>query len=104
MSTARSDTAAVQGRVVLALPPDLLGEIAAHAAALLANQAQPQAEPWIGVDEAAAHLCCPKSRIYRLTSQSKGGKQSNPLPFAKDGPRLLFRRSDLDAWVARGGG
>ena len=103
LSRARSGAVAVRGHLALALSPDVLDEIAARAAALLANQSHSPIEPWIGVDDAADHLCCPKSRIYRLASQSRGGKQSNPIPFEKDGSRLLFRRSNLDAWVARGG-
>jgi excisionase family DNA binding protein len=93
----------VAGTVALALSPELIALIAARAAEVVVAQRPPESEPWIGVDEAAAHLACPKSRIYRLVSRAKGGRLANPIPHEKDGSRLLFRRSDLDAWVARGG-
>jgi excisionase family DNA binding protein len=98
-----SQADAVTATLALTLPSEVIDLIAARAAELVCAQVAPTAEPWIGVDEAAAHLACPKSRLYRLTSQAKGGRRSNPLPFERDGARLLFRRSDLDAWVARGG-
>jgi len=102
MSTA-AGSAPITGQVAFALTPDLIDAIAARAAELVAAQLAPAPEPWIGVDEAAVHLACPKSRIYRLVSRARGGKRSNPLPYEKDGSRLLFRRSELDAWLARGG-
>jgi excisionase family DNA binding protein len=52
-------------------------------------------EEWIGAAAAAKHLDCPKSRIYQLTSR-------RAIPFHKEGERLLFRRSMLDAWVRAG--
>jgi excisionase family DNA binding protein len=51
---------------------------------------------WLAVDAAAAHLACPKSRLYALVSAGR-------IPFHKDGSRLLFRRDELDAWVRNGG-
>lgn len=93
----------VPARVALDLPPAVIEVIAARAAELVAEQDLQRPEPWIGIEEAADHLACPKSRLYRLTSRAKGGRQTNPVPFEKDGNRLLFRRSDLDAWLARGG-
>jgi excisionase family DNA binding protein len=82
-------------RVILDLPEDAVAAIAASVARIVGEQHR-DPNPWIGVDDAAAHLACPRSRIYRLVSQDR-------IPFEKDGARLLFRRSDLDAWVARGG-
>jgi excisionase family DNA binding protein len=55
-----------------------------------------KAEPWIGVRDAAAHLACPRSRIYALVSAGR-------IPHRKDGSRLLFRRSELDSWLTQGG-
>jgi excisionase family DNA binding protein len=101
MSTLADHTLSAQ--VALTLAPAFIEAVAARAAELLAAQVGQSPEPWIGVDEAALHLCCPRSRIYRLVSRSRDSRRSNPLPFEKDGSRLLFRRSDLDAWVARGG-
>jgi excisionase family DNA binding protein len=54
-------------------------------------------EPWVDVKAAAAHLSCPVSRLYALVSARR-------IPHCKDGSRVLFRRSELDAWVRSGGG
>jgi excisionase family DNA binding protein len=66
-------------------------------ATLLAERIELEPERWIGVEQAAAHLACPKSRIYDLVSARR-------IPHEREGSRLLFRRSDLDAWVTGGGG
>ncbi len=84
----------VNGGLALTLPPDLLDAIASRVAELLTPQSGP--EPWIGVGAAAEHLACGTSRIYALTSARR-------IPHRKDGSRLLFRRSELDAWIERGG-
>lgn len=51
-------------------------------------------EPWLGVDEAAGYLSCPKSRIYDWVAQSR-------VEFRKDGRRTLFRRAWLDEALER---
>jgi excisionase family DNA binding protein len=83
----------------LALPvtEELLQALAARVATILADS-EPEArpEPWVGVAEAAAHLSCPRSRIYALTSSGR-------LPCRRDGTRLLFRLSEIDRWLERGG-
>jgi excisionase family DNA binding protein len=78
------------------VPADVLEAVAQRAAELVTEDLRSQPEPWIGVEEAAAHLACPRSRIYRLVSRRS-------IPFEKDGARLLFKRSTLDEWVAQGG-
>jgi len=83
----------LRAQLALALPAELIDAIAQRAAELVGT---PEPESWIGVDDAAAHLCCPKSRVYRLVSRCS-------IPFEKDGARLLFKRSELDLWVQRGG-
>jgi excisionase family DNA binding protein len=50
-------------------------------------------ESWVGVREAAGHLGCQPQRIYNLVSD-------RAIPYRKDGSRLLFRLSELDAWLA----
>jgi excisionase family DNA binding protein len=82
--------------VSLSLTEDLVTVLAQRVAGRLESEQANNAESWIGVDAAATHLACPKSRIYRLVSQRR-------IPFEKDGARLLFRRADLDVWVERGG-
>lgn len=49
-------------------------------------------EPWIDVDTAAAHIGKPRNRLYDLAAQGV-------LPHGRDGRSLLFRRSDLDAYL-----
>ncbi len=84
------------GALSLALPPELVEVVAERAAEIVAERLAPLTEPWVGVDQAAEHLACPKSRIYALVSARR-------IPHEKDGSRLLFRRSDLDAWLEQGG-
>ncbi|MBN1527967.1 MAG: helix-turn-helix domain-containing protein [Thermoleophilaceae bacterium] len=50
-------------------------------------------DPWMGVPASAAYLDCGKRRIYDLVAQGR-------LPRQKEGDRLVFRRSQLDALVA----
>ena len=85
------------GALSLALPPELVELVAERAAEIVAERLAPLTEPWVGVDQAAEHLACPKSRIYALVSAQR-------IPHEKDGSRLLFRRSDLDEWLEQGGG
>jgi predicted DNA-binding transcriptional regulator AlpA len=79
----------------LPVPPALVEAVAARALELLERRAATDAEPWIGVNDAAEHLACPRSRIYALVSAADTA-------YAR---RLAaaFRRSELDEWVARGG-
>lgn len=67
-----------------------LDTLAAMVAERLAATAPAEPEPWISVDDAAAYLACSKRRVYDLVQQRR-------IPFAKDGSRLLFRRSEIDA-------
>lgn len=82
--------------IVFDLPLDVIEQIAQRAAAIISDRPR-SSEPWLDVAGAAAHLACPKSRIYALSS-------ANRIPHAKDGSRLLFRASELDEWLQQGGG
>lgn len=83
--------------LTLALPPELVEAIAERVAQLLAEREQPaEADGYLDVDGAAAFLACPKSRVYTLASCKR-------IPVERDGSRLLFKRSLLDAWVREGG-
>jgi excisionase family DNA binding protein len=53
---------------------------------------QDASEPWLDVSQAALHIAAPESRIYDLVAQGK-------VKFAKDGRRLLLRRSWLDEYI-----
>lgn len=87
----------VRATIEIKVPAEVIETIAESVASQLGERLRAQPEKWIGVQEAAAHLACPKSRIYDLVSARR-------VPHERDGSRLLFRRSELDAWVSGGGG
>ena len=60
----------------------------------VAQRLQGTSESWVGVKQAAEHLACKPQRIYDLV-------YDRAIPFRKDGTRLLFRLSELDAWLGR---
>jgi excisionase family DNA binding protein len=82
--------------LALELPDALIDALAERVADLLADREPGGPEPWIGVEDAAEHLACGKSRLYALVSARR-------IPHEKDGSRLLFRRSELDRWLEQGG-
>ena len=88
--TASIDEAA--GGLILPVPAELLEAIATRAAELVEDRVAEAPEPWLDVQEAADYLRCKPQRIYDLVSQGR-------LMNRKDGRRLLFRRSDLDAYL-----
>lgn len=71
-----------------------LAALAEQVAELLSRLAE--SEPFVTAEAAAAHICCPVSRIYALVSARR-------IPHHRDGSRLLFRLSELDSWIAEGG-
>ena len=85
--------------MTLAAPAELVERIAARAAELVAERLEPTEDRWMNVDEAAHYLGCPKSRVYALASCKPAR-----IPFERDGSRLVFKRSELDAWIRAGGG
>lgn len=80
--------------LAVVLPDAVVDELVERVAARLAR---PAAEPWVGVDAVAAHLGCRRQRIYDLVSQR--GRRGGGIPHRKDGSRLLFRLSEIDAWL-----
>ena len=85
--------------ISLAVPPELVEAIAARAADLLAERLEPTEDRWLSAEDAAQYLGCPKSRLYALASC-----KPSRVPVERDGSRLVFKRSELDAWVRAGGG
>lgn len=81
--------------VKLELPAETLEEIARRAAEIIAGQ-DPGPEPWVGVADAADHLGCKRQRVYDLVHKGR-------VPHCKEGGRLVFKRSELDEWLERGG-
>jgi excisionase family DNA binding protein len=87
----------LQATIGIEVPKKLIDAIAERVVSLLSERVESEPERWIGVDQAAVHLACPKSRIYDLVSARR-------IPHERDGSRLLFRRADLDEWVSSRGG
>jgi excisionase family DNA binding protein len=80
----------------LDLPDEIVQEIACRAAAIVASERTESAPAWLGVEQAAEYLACPRSRLYRLVHLDR-------IPHEHEGARLLFNREDLDAWIRAGG-
>jgi excisionase family DNA binding protein len=77
--------------VAITLPQAVVDLIVDRAVERLAARGE-GVEPWVDVDQAAAHLCCKRQRIYDLVAQRR-------IPHRKEGSRLLFKLSHLDAWI-----
>ena len=54
-------------------------------------------EPWVGVRKVSTHLGVARDSVYRWV-------ESKALPAHRVGRLLRFRISEVDAWVAVGGG
>jgi excisionase family DNA binding protein len=77
----------------LVLDDDQLDAIARRVAAILAEPVRDgDAGGWLDTKGAAAYLAASTGRIHDLV-------QLGALTPARDGRRLLFRRSDLDAYL-----
>jgi excisionase family DNA binding protein len=80
--------------LVFRLPVELLGQLVAEVVDRALEQASEllrlETEPYMNAKEAAAYLACRPQRIHELVHQGR-------LPRHKDGSRLLFRRTELDA-------
>jgi len=77
--------------VTIALSDEDVERIAQRVVALSTNSAP--ADPWLSIGEAAEHLRASRQRLYDLCA-------AGLLKPAKDGRRLLFRRSWLDAYLS----
>ena len=77
-------------RVHFPVPDVLLDALAERVADHLAAHVVPPPAPYLIVEEAAAYLCRPKSRVYELVAAKR-------LRHHRDGRTLLFRHVDLDA-------
>jgi hypothetical protein len=82
--------------LTLELPAEMVERIAHRAAELLAEGQEQGAEPWLTVEQAAAHLAISTSQLYTLTAQ----RHRNGLPCTKEGARNYYRASELDLWRA----
>jgi len=78
--------------LALELPDELVERIARRAAELVTERQTASASPWLSTRDAADYLAAPVSRIHDLVQLRK-------LRPHRDGRRLLFKRSDLDAYL-----
>lgn len=67
-----------------------------EATRLVATELAAARSPWLNAGGAAGHMCCPVSRIRKLTAQGV-------LPHHREGGRVLYHRDDLDAYIRNGG-
>ena len=81
-------------QIAVSVPEEVVERVARRAAELLREEARGAPERFVGVKGAAEHLGCRPHRIYDLVHQ-------RAIPFYKDGSRLLFRCSELTAWLER---
>lgn len=100
MSTNGTSTAAL----ALAVPDALVDAIARRVVDLMpAPQAQ-EADPWLDLDAAARHLGYgdgDEAKLERGRRRVYDLKARREIEWAKDGARLVFRRSWLDAYLER---
>ena len=81
---------------VLVVPPELIEALVSRVVDRLPQAAS--AEPWVDVAQVARHLGCRPQRIYDLVSR----RATSGIPHRKEGGRLLFRLSQIDAWIESG--
>jgi excisionase family DNA binding protein len=76
------------------LDEDALEVLADRLAPLLAARlnAEEPTSPWLNAEDAARYLACSRDRLYDLVQLGK-------LEPRRDGRRLLFKRTDLDAYL-----
>jgi excisionase family DNA binding protein len=82
--------------LALELPDELVEQVAARVAVILADRQPADVDGFLDVAAAADFLACPVSRVYALVS-------ANRLPVHRDGSRLLFDRGELRDYVNQGG-
>jgi excisionase family DNA binding protein len=89
--------------IVSTLADALLRELDEAALEALAERLAPylangnNGDGWLrGADRIARYIDAPRSRVYALVSAGR-------IPVERDGSNLVARRSDLDAWVRKGG-
>ena len=85
------------GDLTFSISPNLVEDLAGRVAERLADRfaADPAAatSPWLNVQSAADYLDWPRERLYKLTASSE-------IPHYKHDGRILFRRDELDSWLA----
>lgn len=88
------------GNIAIALPDELVEEIAERAAEILVERQAPAEDGWLrGAKKIAAYIDAEPSRVYALVAC-----KPPRIPVEHDGSALIARRSELDEWVRGGGG
>jgi excisionase family DNA binding protein len=73
-----------------------LDKLAELVAERVAERMHAHRSPWLDATEAADYLRCSLSRLRKLTMLGS-------VPAHRDGGRALYRRDELDAFIAAGG-
>jgi excisionase family DNA binding protein len=73
-----------------------LERLAELVAERLADRMEARRSPWLSAAEAADYLRCSLSRVRKLSMLGE-------VPAHHDGGRALYRRDELDAYIAAGG-
>jgi hypothetical protein len=83
----------------LEIDEELIEQIVERVAQLIGERSGPASEDgWLrGAERIAAYIDAPRSRVYALVSARR-------IPVHHDGSALIARRSELDRWLAHGGG
>ena len=79
----------------LTLPPEFMAELADALVEQLEQRglrSPGEPEPWISAEQAAEYMAKPLSRVYDLAAK-------HGLPHGRDGRSVLFRRSEIDAYL-----
>jgi excisionase family DNA binding protein len=90
-------TTPVVAAILEALDDDALDALADLLAPRIADRLPRQADDcWLDSQSAAEYLSVPRSRIHDLVGLRR-------LPVHRDGRKLIFRKSDLDRYLAVSG-
>ncbi len=83
----------------LEIDEELIEQIAERVVLLIGERpARAVEDGWLrGAERIAAYIDAPRSRVYALVSARR-------IPVHHDGSALIARRSELDHWLAHGGG
>jgi hypothetical protein len=86
----------------ITVPPAMLDLIADRVVARLATR-EPAVESWVGVDAAAAHLCCRRQRIYDLVAQRRIVKTKTAGIYKRGNRyRYTYRVRGVQRWGSAG--
>jgi excisionase family DNA binding protein len=88
-----ADHAGVTGKTTENFPPSVVDALADRVAERILERVEGATSPWLSAAKAAAYLDWPRERLYKLTAAGE-------IPHYKHAGRILFRRDELDQWLA----